>query len=118
MDVGSGQARNPWCAMLDSLDIPTDHRPVWTAATASRGIDVLFDAARHQPHARRVDLAQAQPRSGIRHPGLRLAVACLGAAAGIVALCGIAITLYVVKSAMGIDLFAGHSALHDWFYVR
>ncbi|MEM1306573.1 MAG: hypothetical protein AAGG99_03530 [Pseudomonadota bacterium] len=104
--------------MLDSLDIPTDYRPVWTAGTASRGIDVLFYAARKQPHERRADLSHARPRFGIRHQGLRLAVACIGAVAGIVALCGITIALYVIKSAIGIDLFVGHSALHDWFYFR
>lgn len=26
------------------------------------------------------------------------------------------VSLYLIKSAMGINLLAGHSPLHDWFY--
>lgn len=52
------------------------------------------------------------------HPVTRFVLALIAALAIVAFAVGMIAVVYVIKSSLGIDLFAGHSFLHNWLYVR
>lgn len=104
----------------------SNHHPHWRAAPAAAldwrfiGTDPL-DRIASRRHTALAKATPANENAGPRSWGdwaisivltaLLTLLMCAAAAALIAA-------LYVTKSALGIDLFSGHSFLHHWFYAR
>ncbi|MEO0730160.1 MAG: hypothetical protein AAFY64_07245 [Pseudomonadota bacterium] len=106
--------------MFGQSYVASGHAPVWQSNTLPSRIDTVFVARCHvrqdeikpeiaQPTRRRIEIVD---------PLLRLAAAIaatllIGAFAA-----ALGVGLYVLKSTMGIDLFASHSFMHNFFYYR
>lgn len=105
--------------VVDGARVLRTHTPVWKAAAGETAIDAAFRVAITKPRRDGSD-ASANKRHRkltIANPAWRLLVSVAAATAMIAVFVTAVAGLYVLKSAAGIDLFAGHSVLHDLLYA-
>jgi hypothetical protein len=107
----------------NAIENSASHMPNWQAAE-TQVLDWRFVSTDPVAKIAATSIAQSEaanenrPPMSLRDRALHIVLTMVATAL----LCAIAAAavagLYIVKSALGIDLFAGHSFLHDWLYVR
>jgi len=94
----------------------TRYTPVWHKSPMGAQIDDFDLEDWALEDGWRSSRAKTQPRGWLYHPAIRFGLAMLGAVAITAFAVGLVAALYVLKSTLGVNLFADHSLLHDWLY--
>ena len=100
--------------MRNPVETLKPYTPIWRKSPLADKLDdfeledwALADGWRADP---------AMRRGWLYHPVVRFGLALVGAAAIVAFAVALIAALYIVKSALGINLFAEHSMFHDWLY--